>query len=567
VSARENLVLGDSVSQPADGEEWTLQLLSSQCTRDGQEDEPAKADRTLELRFILPSAYPAAPPQVKARLLSEKLSAKAVEDHGDSPLAGERATELVVVVEEEEGNEESPQSAQENESITALLQEQANKGATVSQLLEIARQWLDVYTERLREKLKQELDRRAQEKKIQEAQAKTVCLSPAIPEMSNFQKWLVRVGIKKPDRPKLRDLADIDDAFLAELAEKRKANPKRGRRIETLHLLCIKVVAESLLRYESLEGVPQFIREDILKCFLYDFRLLYPDHLRLLLCEEFESLDLSCLPTIRNKHLQIISAKSPRVKELNIANAKKLRKVGLESIANCHQLTHLVVDDCSNLEDFSMTAIIEGCPLLTDFSARRCLSITSTTLHSLGRRCNNLSTLVIAGCTNIALDGLITVSRMARRLQVIDASEVANSHSSNYFDCIKPNRLSNQWLSSITLDGCMFVTKQFLRELLGPLKGQVCPNLTALSLRDCPKIVDGFLERLILPMCPNLQALHYSAETKRSLISKVDLNGLSFFQGCRYAFPARSSRLPPLVQRLQRVLTQEVSSISFPEYR
>jgi len=119
------------------------------------------------------------------------------------------------------------------------------------------------------------------------------------------------------------------------------------------------------------------------------------------------SLDLSCLPTIRNKHLQIISAKSPRVKELNIANAKKLRKVGLESIANCHQvksflipkdkfqishicffnqLTHLVVDDCSNLEDFSMTAIIEGCPLLTDFSARRCLSITSTTLHSLGKR-------------------------------------------------------------------------------------------------------------------------------------------------------------------------------------
>jgi len=28
------------------------------------------------------------------------------------------------------------------------------------------------------------------------------------------------------------------------------------------------------------------------------------------------------------------------------------------------------------------------------------------------------------------------------------------------------------------------------------LKGQVCPNLTALSLRDCPKIVDGFLERV-----------------------------------------------------------------------
>jgi len=80
----------------------------------------------------------------------------------------------------------------------------------------------------LREKLKQELDRRAQEKKIKEAQAKTAFVSPAIPEMSNFQKWLVRIGIKKPDKPKLRDLADIDDVFLAELAEKRKANPKRG---------------------------------------------------------------------------------------------------------------------------------------------------------------------------------------------------------------------------------------------------------------------------------------------------------------------------------------------------
>jgi hypothetical protein len=48
------------------------------------------------------------------------------------------------------------------------------------------------------------------------------------------------------------------------------------------------------------------------------------------------------------------------------------------------QLSRLVVDDCAKVDDDAMTAVIEGCPLLTFFSARRCPLITHITLYLLG---------------------------------------------------------------------------------------------------------------------------------------------------------------------------------------
>jgi hypothetical protein len=97
-----------------------------------------------------------------------------------------------------------------------------------------------------------------------------------------------------------------------------------------------------------------------------------------------------------------------------------------------------------------MTSLIEGCPLLTLFSARHCRSITHATLYLLGtpsaslvlrvrrlrrhagslspidrsgRRCSDLSTVIVAGCTKIALEGVINLTRMSKRLQVpLDSS-------------------------------------------------------------------------------------------------------------------------------------------------
>jgi hypothetical protein len=75
-------------------------------------------------------------------------------------------------------------------------------------------------------------------------------------------------------------------------------------------------------------------------------------------------------------------------------------------------------------------------------------------------------------------------------------------------------------LETLILDGCNYLTREFLQgtpavdlafcsqtpspsptpipDLLGPLEGQLCPCLTLLSLRQCPRISNGTFEEVPL---------------------------------------------------------------------
>jgi hypothetical protein len=65
--------------------------------------------------------------------------------------------------------------------------------------------------------------------------------------------------------------------------------------------------------------------------------------------------------------------------------------------------------------------------------------------------------------------------------------------------------------------------------------------------------------QVILPACPNLQALHYAGSKKATGISAVNLNGLSFLEGCKYAFPVRGAKLPVRLQMARKDLAQNAS--------
>lgn len=154
-------------------EEWTLRLLAGVGTHthsllvrsvdalrvpDGPHAHPAgRVGNTelLELRFKLPRAYPSVPVEVTARLsLNEKLVAKRDKGKEKADDAASAATPTTLDQADTEAHAfaeelEEAQAQQKDEidrslydnSITSLLQEQANKGTRVPLLAEMARQW------------------------------------------------------------------------------------------------------------------------------------------------------------------------------------------------------------------------------------------------------------------------------------------------------------------------------------------------------------------------------------------------------------------------------------------
>jgi len=73
-------------------------------------------------------------------------------------------------------------------------------------------------------------------------------------------------------------------------------------------------------------------------------------------------------------------------------------------------LSKLTIDGCEKLNDDAMTSLIEGCPLLTLFSARHCRSITHATLYLLGTPSAPISFFVCA----------VFAATLAHSLQSID---------------------------------------------------------------------------------------------------------------------------------------------------
>jgi hypothetical protein len=114
-------------------------------------------------------------------------------------------------------------------------------------------------------------------------------------------------------------------------------------RVEKLWTLCIKAMGDSLLRYESLEGFPLQLRKEVLAYLVSELCLLYEEHLQIILDHEFDALDFSGLARhqsdnkIKDGHLKIVGDKCPRLKEINLTGAVKLKPAGfIEGLSKCH---------------------------------------------------------------------------------------------------------------------------------------------------------------------------------------------------------------------------------------
>ena len=156
-----------------------------------------------------------------------------------------------------------------------------------------------------------------------------------------------------------------------------------------------------------------------------------------------------------------------------------------------------------------------------------------------GRRCSDLSTVIVAGCTKIALEGVINLTRMSKRLQVplllslilresdeltrwlfctdsrcgrggqrphhpqpllrrtqpVRTTEAlrCSIHGFGFSLLASSDSLSNQWLNSVNFDRCKGITNGFLRGTTKP----------PYSLRNtCVSSVDRWFAQNCSALCP-----------------------------------------------------------------
>jgi hypothetical protein len=136
-------------------------------------------------------------------------------------------------------------------------------------------------------------------------------------------------------------------------------------------------LGESLLRYESLGGFPVDMRERVFDYLARDLRLLYPQHLEVLLDDEFVALDFTALE---------------RPGKVNKTNDAYLKLVG---------------DRCPHsvpVFPFRFFLLLN----VPDWAA----------CNQSGRRCSVLEIVRISGCTSVHGYGLINLARMAKQLKV-----------------------------------------------------------------------------------------------------------------------------------------------------
>ncbi len=152
--------------------------------------------------------------------------------------------------------------------------------------------------------------------------------------------------------------------------------------------MCIEVIGNSLLQYESFEGVPLIVRQRVL-AYLQEMDILLPSHLTLLLNSEFTHLDLSRTAQSASSgridyDLTSVGGRCPNLRNIELKGCRDLHEASFQALAQCHSLTRISLDDCVKLSDSTVSALVFGCPLITYFSAQNCLLLTEASLLYLG---------------------------------------------------------------------------------------------------------------------------------------------------------------------------------------
>lgn len=171
---------------------------------------------------------------------------------------------------------------------------------------------------------------------------------------------------------------------------------------------------------------------------------------------------------------------------LNLAECVHLTDGAVVNFANrCRELNKLSMKNCHHVTDYGVRALAKSCPQLGSLNIRGCWKVTNTGVGELAKYCPYLSSLNIRYCDDVTTDVLEKLSSCPLLSSLsttsIDTDTDMESICSGF---TKLNQLSIESAFNVT-DAC-----------LGKLVSSH-PQLSSLTLRDCPELTDEGLKWLV----------------------------------------------------------------------
>ena len=236
-----------------------------------------------------------------------------------------------------------------------------------------------------------------------------------------------------------------------------------------------------------------------------------------------EELHLSGCINLMSASIAVIAKACPNMKVLHLKNIPLLDDIALTSIANyCHYLStldlsfdikyssstgkvsriakglgaigrncsRLLVLRCngsSRLKDKCIIAVTKGCPFLEELAIKQCQRITDLSLKHIGARCQQMKHIFLSSCREISDIGIKYLTSGCPILETIDLFSV--------------DKLTDEGVQTIS----------------------TCKELTSLTLRNCYRLTDRSVSRII-DACSNLEKIDLSGVEQLSNLSLKDLH-------------------------------------------
>jgi len=213
------------------------------------------------------------------------------------------------------------------------------------------------------------------------------------------------------------------------------------------------------------------------------------------------SLNLECCDNLlQNIHLTTPNTSHLALRSLNLSNSLVSDQGVRYFAARSPDLTHLNLQNCTNITDLSLSVVAQFCKKLKVLNVSGCSKITTFSLQILAQECkSNLEEINLNECRAVTADGGFLFNYLAyycpnlKRLMLRD-TKVSGSELVRLCSKLKFTELNLQGLSSLTDD-----------DLFAIAESQ--PYLEVLHLSFCYKVTLRGLQCLAA-RCPNLQELH-----------------------------------------------------------
>ncbi|KAF8769464.1 hypothetical protein HU200_006495 [Digitaria exilis] len=272
--------------------------------------------------------------------------------------------------------------------------------------------------------------------------------------------------------------------------------PVRARAAPSLTSLCLNTLAEHSEGIESLGGIPEELKQKLLKILCHS-RKMNIHLLNELLCDSPTELHLSECSWLSDDDFEKTFGKcsTDNLQDLQLDISGRcmpdyILPTTLAKGPNCIPLLRKIsLKGNYRLSDKGLDTIISAAPSLSSLNLCECSLLTSSGINILANKLHSvLRELYIDDCTNVEAMAILPALKKINHLEVLSMSGI-QSVCDKFVNELIPVHGSK--MKELAFAGCLKLTSSCIKTI-----GNNCPQLTSLDLRNLNRLRDSAMKHL-----------------------------------------------------------------------